>query len=550
MKKFFKILFPTALIGMMFACEAELAPITIKPDPVFDKTGLYTVNTISIYDEEETVVNISRIYGLSKELDLTIGVDETLLTEYNNLNGTNYQLMPAEYYDFPSTIKLDKTDKEVELPVVIKPRELAANGISTANNYVLPLSLNASSVEVEDKGSAAQVLLIPNIVEPTFTVKVPEENFSLSFIRDVLLPQTVEIEATSNFTTIDAGKVTYEADAASVSVYNEANGVDYQLLSSEYYTVNDGVLDSETMNYKTSITFNCGNMDSDDIFLLPLVMSSDVYQTQQKEPIYVLVQLNTLKMWVAGAEQVVVNKTGNGKISVAMNAPISDNQPVKLTVDNSLIESYNIENGTSFIPFEPSNVSVSTESITAGEMEVNVAYQIDLTSMSFDGIEPYLFALKLDESELFEGTQVENNVIYIQPFRTLAGDYEKEVWGEEKSDRVSAPAIYLAGENGWPASQSDKAHKYCINYNKNWSGGVIHFNILDEFVEGYSDRKKLGDFVDRANERNGQGYDQVVDNGSWVDMKTGVVHFDLKVVDNKYSGEGGFPIQYNFTPSF
>ena len=346
MKKFFKILFPTALIGMMFACEAELAPITIKPDPVFDKTGLYTVNTISIYDEEETVVNISRIYGLSKELDLTIGVDETLLTEYNNLNGTNYQLMPAEYYDFPSTIKLDKTDKEVELPVVIKPRELAANGISTANNYVLPLSLNASSVEVEDKGSAAQVLLIPNIVEPTFTVKVPEENFSLSFIRDVLLPQTVEIEATSNFTTIDAGKVTYEADAASVSVYNEANGVDYQLLSSEYYTVNDGVLDSETMNYKTSITFNCGNMDSDDIFLLPLVMSSDVYQTQQKEPIYVLVQLNTLKMWVAGAEQVVVNKTGNGKISVAMNAPISDNQPVKLTVDNSLIESYNTEKGT------------------------------------------------------------------------------------------------------------------------------------------------------------------------------------------------------------
>ena len=95
-------------------------------------------------------------------------------------------------------------------------------------------------------------------------------------------------------------------------------------------------------------------MDSDDIFLLPLVMSSDVYQTQQKEPIYVLVQLNTLKMWVAGAEQVVVNKTGNGKISVAMNAPISDNQPVKLTVDNSLIESYNTENGTSFIPFEQS----------------------------------------------------------------------------------------------------------------------------------------------------------------------------------------------------
>ena len=88
MKRFFKILFSSAFIVMMFACEAELSPITIIPDPVFDKTGLYTVNTISIYEEQETVVNISRIYGLSKELDLTIGVDETLLTEYNNLNGT------------------------------------------------------------------------------------------------------------------------------------------------------------------------------------------------------------------------------------------------------------------------------------------------------------------------------------------------------------------------------------------------------------------------------------------------------------------------------
>ena len=550
MKKFFKILFPTALIGMMFACEAELAPITIKPDPVFDKTGLYTVNTISIYDEEETVVNISRIYGLSKELDLTIGVDETLLTEYNNLNGTNYQLMPAEYYDFPSTIKLDKTDKEVELPVVIKPRELAANGISTANNYVLPLSLNASSVEVEDKGSAAQVLLIPNIVEPTFTVKVPEENFSLSFIRDVLLPQTVEIEATSNFTTIDANMVTYEASATAVEVYNDANDVDYKLLPSEYYKVNTGVLDPETMNYKTSITFTCGKMESDDIFLLPLVMASDVYQIQQKEPIYVLVQLNTLKMWVTGADQVVVNKSGNGKISVEMNAPISNEQPVKLTVDNSLVESYNAANNTSFIPFDPSKVNVSTEAITAGEKKVDVSYQVDLTSMPFDGTDSYLLALVLDESELFTGTKVESGVIYIQPFRTLAGDYEKEIWGEEKNNRITAPAIYLAGENGWPASQNEKAHKYCINYNNKWSGGVIHFNILDESVEGYPDRKKLGDFIDRANANYGRGHDQVIDNGSWVDMKTGVVHFDLKVVDTAYKDEGGFPIQYNFTPNF
>lgn len=536
-------------MGVMFACEAELSPIIIKSDPVFDKTGLYTVNTISIYDEQETAINISRTYGLSKEIELTIGVDETLLTEYNSLNGTNYQLMPAEYYDFPSTIKLNKTDKVVELPVVIKPKSLATEGLSAANNYVLPLSLNASSVEVENKGSATQVLLIPNIAEPTFTVKVPDMDLSLNFIKGALFSQTVELEATSNFTTIDADRVTYEADTAAVNTYNLAHGTNYELLPSEYYQVNAGVLDSEDMNYKTSITFNCAEMKSDS-FLLPLVMVSEKYQIKQEEPIYVLVQLSILKMWIEDTNEVVVNKSGNGKVSVVMNAPISSDQPIKLNVDNSMVNSYNTKYETSFIPFDSSKIDVSTEVISAGEKKVDVSYQIDLTAMPFDGNETYLLALVLDESGLFAGTQVENNVIYIQPFRTLAGDYEKEIWGEEKSDRITAPAIYLAGKEGWPASLNEKKQKYCINYNHKWPSGVIHFNILDELVEEDPDRKKLGDFIDRGHEKNGEGQDEVVNNGSWVDIKTGVVHFDLKVIDNAYKNDGGFPIQYNFTPNF
>lgn len=62
--------------------------------------------------------------------------------------------------------------------------------------------------------------------------------------------------------------VTYKADATAVEAYNEANGVEYELLPSEYYQVQAGVLDPETMSYKTSITFNCAEMKSDNIFLL------------------------------------------------------------------------------------------------------------------------------------------------------------------------------------------------------------------------------------------------------------------------------------------
>ena len=79
MKQFFKILALAALALPFTGCDVEYSDINILPDPVFEQNGLYTVNTISIYDDYETVINVSRTAGLSKELELDIVVDETLL---------------------------------------------------------------------------------------------------------------------------------------------------------------------------------------------------------------------------------------------------------------------------------------------------------------------------------------------------------------------------------------------------------------------------------------------------------------------------------------
>ena len=101
----------------MYACQAELPPIVINPDPVFDKNGTYTMNTISIYEEEEVLITVSRVHGLSKEVDMIVDVDAALLEEYNTLNGTSYKLMPEQYYDHVASVKLEKTVKSIEVPV-------------------------------------------------------------------------------------------------------------------------------------------------------------------------------------------------------------------------------------------------------------------------------------------------------------------------------------------------------------------------------------------------------------------------------------------------
>ena len=106
MKQFFKILALAALALPFTGCDVEYSDINILPDPVFEQNGLYTVNTISIYDDYETVINVSRTAGLSKELELDIVVDETLLAEYNELYNTDYKLLEAQFYDIPKNAQL------------------------------------------------------------------------------------------------------------------------------------------------------------------------------------------------------------------------------------------------------------------------------------------------------------------------------------------------------------------------------------------------------------------------------------------------------------
>ena len=556
MKRFFNILSSVVLLWALAACEAKLPPIVINPDPVFDKNGTYIVNTISIYDTEETVITVSRIYGLSKELDMTVGIDEALLARYNEQNGTSYELMPEEYYTIPEAVKLDRTVKEIEVPVVIKPKALVTDkGLAKANTYVIPLSITQTSLTLDDQGAAAEVILLPNVVGPDFTVKVPEEASVLSFISGVPFTQDVVITAVSNFTTVNPAKVTYSVDETKVAEYNTANGTDYKLLGADYYTVNAGNLDLETMDFTTAVTFDCAELDGSKEYILPLVMESDAYGVNQKLPVYVVIKITTLHMWVVDADKLIVSSTGKGTVGVGMNAPIVEDQPVNFKVDNTKLDAYNAANGTSYAALDAAKVTVTATSIAAGEKEASLEYKVDMSSMKYDDDVKYLVPLVLDRTDLFMGTNVDSDIIYIQPYRTLAVEYTKEVWGEEKSNRKTKAGIQTAATPGWRASKrTDYPHKYAFQYNEVWADGLIYFDILvddtGEFqtVGGKANQLKLGNFMDRPYAV-WQGYDQIIDEGeSYVDTETGIVHIDLMVLDNAYKAEGGFPIQVNFIP--
>ena len=276
MKQFFKILALAALALPFPGCDVEYSDINILPDPVFEQNGLYTVNTISIYDDYETVINVSRTAGLSKELELDIVVDETLLAEYNELYNTDYKLLEAQFYDIPKNAQLASTVKSVDISVRIHPKALiAAKGMAAANNMLLPIRISNASTPVEDGGSMMQALLRLSIVEPIVQVEMPEQMPQLEFIPTIPLPQEITLNATANFNTLEVAKIGYRVNASKVDAYNEEKQTSYAAMPEACYTIDDTRAVIPAGKYVSSpvmIRLNSAAFDGVGTFLLPMTI--------------------------------------------------------------------------------------------------------------------------------------------------------------------------------------------------------------------------------------------------------------------------------------
>lgn len=549
MKRFINIFSAVAAFFALYACQAELPPIVINPDPVFDINGTYTVNTISIYDEEEVVITVSRVYGLSKEVEMTVGVDEALLQEYNTLNGTSYQVLPEQYYELESSVKLDKTVKSIEVPVVLKPKAfVAAVGLENAANYVLPISITESSLTLDKQGAMSQVILLPNIIEPNLVVKVPDVNSELDFIRGNPVDQQVVITAESNFTTVDPSKVTYTVNADAVATYNAANGTSYELLPSEYYQIAAGVLDLETMNYETTVNFNCHQIqDGGDSYLLPLTMTSDIYGVSQKTPLYVVVELTELRITVTNGGQLVKSGTKTGAVEMSLNSPLLADFDINLTYDASKVAAYNSANGTSYEAVDASKISITATAIPGGNTSASVQYAIDWKDMVYDDGKKYLIPLTLDESVLMDGTIVEGEkTVYVELVKSISGIYTVDPIipmypaGVQKSwTALVGSTIWLADGkteiNGKKQSASGHGHKYVLIYGGEnyWVDGLLYFNI--DFANEIADKPGCYPVTD-LRDRTG-GWDTINNHNSYFDSNTEEVFFDITII--AYSAPGG-----------
>ena len=305
MKQFFKILMLAALALPFSGCDVEYDPIVILPDVVLEDSGMTTVPTVSIYQNDAYTVTLTRTEGLSKAAEFDIVIDQTLLDDYNELNGASFGMMPVSGYTMgAASVIFPEKAKTATFTIQFKPEAIvtAAGSPRQAENYVIPFAC-VPKTSVNSDSQRLSALVRFSFSEPTVTVDAPVTPEELTFISGVSVPRRLELSCRANFTTLQPSKLAFAATQEMVAAYNEANQADYLLLPSSCYSIDAGTFDAEAFSLVYSITLDASALDPDYVYLLPLKMVSSDYTVLQDNIYYVKVTIQEIQFSVSNTDR-------------------------------------------------------------------------------------------------------------------------------------------------------------------------------------------------------------------------------------------------------
>lgn len=562
--KTFRIITAFALSAMLAAsCAYEYPMPEIQTDPELEAAGLQRFPTISIYDEQVIDLSVKRTFGVSKDLSFPLTVNEDILNEYNAVYGTAYKLMDASLFTVPENVVFEPNTQKTNVPVKVRVKELIAKvGAANAADYAIPLSFGQGETDMADAGSMGQVIVMLKIDQPT--VDVVDDSYELFFVSISKAKQSVTLNATANFTTLAASKVSYKVDESKVAEYNAANGTSYKVLDSKYYTIKPSAFDAEAMTLATDVEFDCASIGGNDSFLIPLVFDQkEGYTVNQAEPLYVVVQMTDFKVWVVKENKydVIRPQSGHGELEVRINAPIEQDLEINLVYNTASMIYYFASVGMELPTMDPSLLSSEKAVIPAGSQSCMVPYSLDLSAMEWDAGGAQWACLEVDKSSLPEGSTVDGLPAWFSAERTRRGDYtvtaldegefkngpfrkEGQGYSFNNTYRTMAGKIWLVSENPKQAAGSIKTvhgQKYAVNYADKWSDGWLYFDVADEEIEGKPGCHALIHMQDRGcwwnpELNDGEGGwegagDWITYNSSYFDENNGSFYFDF-VQDN------------------
>lgn len=144
-----------ALLASMTGCEADYQP---DYDRIFfAQSASSPVTKIQVdKDVVETKLTVRLVTMKDQDVTAKIAVNEELIKAYNEVNGSNYQLLPTEFYSMNPDVTIPAGTVSLDVPMQIKPFEDEAQyalafSLEEVNGPVLPTQKSANIVILLDK---------------------------------------------------------------------------------------------------------------------------------------------------------------------------------------------------------------------------------------------------------------------------------------------------------------------------------------------------------------------------------------------------------------
>ncbi|MCW3788965.1 DUF1735 domain-containing protein [Plebeiibacterium sediminum] len=539
-----KIYYLLFAISLLSACNSDLMnPIPlIEINPGFKSPGYQQVELVSLNNSENYSINYKRVYGISRELTMSLAEDPTVLNDYNTTNGTDYKLLTSDYYSAPSSVTFDVKSNSVDFDVEIESNKIfdMAGSIEEASKYVIPLKATTNEtkgVDVVEEDN--YILLHVNMLSSTVTV-ADQTPVSLAFTKDSEIKETYSIEGVLNFNNIDPTTISLIVDETDPLAASD----DYTLLPAENYTVNATQYNADENTVSIDGEINALGLSETQTYILPcrLQSSNPDCIIQQNEAIYYVINISDLKISITDASETEVFRiasginTYNGSLNVTTNTIVSSDLSVNFSYDPTLIAAFNSANSKSYQTLPEGAISITNSKMASGTKSADIPYSIDLSGVAIDNNVQYLIPFVLNDADFEMGNMEGTNTIYIAITKSLEGVYNVNIIDQGRGRNVvneimPASKCQRAGDPAWDAVIANAQYVFGAD------GGYysVLFSVTEEDMPGKENCKKIEIYTFLELLDFNGGTNAVSDNNSYFNTVTGEIYIDCNVYESWFN---------------
>lgn len=169
MRKYISYLFTAIFFAT--SCVDHREDYMVDDSAYFAKSDLQEV-TLSVMSAEDYVYNIwiHKSGYFQDEFAARLELDYNYMIQYNEQNGTDFEMLKSDYYSFERDFKIEKGINEIAIPITIKIEKLLSD-YGYDKTFYIPLSVNSLTPGKDVNLEKSHFILALKLQQPVLKIE-------------------------------------------------------------------------------------------------------------------------------------------------------------------------------------------------------------------------------------------------------------------------------------------------------------------------------------------------------------------------------------------